>query len=253
MIFRSLCAIFHITCVTLTILIIITNTQKKGKIFIIYYSAYGHVLNLANEICKGIESQGSFDVELYTVADAYVDAKSAPHNMDAKRIFSKDDDRKAFINKYKDTKGVRTEGHILVSDLANADAFLFGIPTRFGMAAGKLKTLMDSTGGLWMSGEGLYGKPAGIFFSTGTLGGGQETTALTWITQLTHHGMIYVPIGYGKIFGKYLTNLKEIHGGSPYGSGTLAGPMGGRQLSDIEKEIAKEQGKYFAGVSKKFL
>ena len=68
---------------------------------------------MANEVLKGIESQGSFDVELYTVPDAYVDAKSAPHNMDAKRVFIKDDDRKQFISKYKDTKDVRTEGHIL--------------------------------------------------------------------------------------------------------------------------------------------
>ena len=207
---------------------------------------------MANEVAKGIESEGSFDVELVTVADAFVDAKSAPHNMEAKRVFVKDDDRKAFIEKYKDTKGVRTEGHILVEDLGKADAFLFGMPTRFGMGPGKLKALMDSTGGFWMSGEGFYGKPAGIFFSTATLGGGQETTPLTWITQLVHHGMIYVPIGYGKTFGQHLTNLKEIHGGSPYGAGTLAGPMGGRQPSDLEKTIANEQGKYFASVAKKF-
>ena len=218
---------------------------------ILYYSAYGHIYQMANEVKKGIETEGSFSVELVTVADAYVDAKKAPHNMDAKRVFLKDDDRKEFITKYKDTKGVRTEGHLLIEDLGKFDAFMFGIPSRYGMAPGKLKSLMDSTGGFWMSGEGFYGKPASIFFSTATLGGGQETIALTWITQLVHHGMIYVPIGYGKTFGKYLTNLKEIHGGSPYGSGTLAAPMGDRQPSDLEKEMAREHGKYFSSVAKK--
>eukprot|EP01083_Nonionella_stella_P090987 254319_1 len=84
---------------------------------------------------------------------------------------------------------------ITASELENADGIIFGIPTRFGMAASQMKSFMDSTGGLWQGGK-LMGKPAGIFVSTGTQGGGQETTAMTWVTQLAHHGMIYVPTGY---------------------------------------------------------
>ena len=207
---------------------------------------------MANEVAKGIKEEGTFNVELYTVSDAMVDKEKAPHNTNAKRIFSSEEGRQSFIDEHKDD-GVCIEGHILVSDLSKADAFLFGIPTRFGMVPGKLKSLMDSTGGLWFSGEGLYGKPAGIFFSTGTQGGGQETTALTFVTQLVHHGMIYVPIGYGKTFGGLLMNLEVTHGGSPYGAGTIAGPTGALQPNKVETDLANAQGKYFASVAKKFL
>ena len=75
--------------------------------------------------------------------------------------------------------------------LTEFDGFLFGLPTRYGMAPAQMKAFIDSTGGLWQKGA-LVGKPAGVFFSTGTQNGGQETTALTFITQLTHHGMIFV-------------------------------------------------------------
>jgi len=132
-------------------------------------------------------------------------------------------------------------------DLAAADAIIFGIPTRFGMAAAQVKALIDRTGGLWMKGA-LVGKPAGIFVSTGTQNGGQETTALTFVTQLVHHGMIFVPIGYAcpKLF-----DLSEPHGGSPYGAGTLAGPKGDRKPSALELEVAEFQGKHITGIAAK--
>ena len=79
--------------------------------------------------------------------------------------------------------------------LADYDGFLFGLSARFGMASAQVKALLDSTGGLWQAGA-LVGKPAGVFFSTGTQNGGQETTALTFVTQLAHHGMVFVPLGY---------------------------------------------------------
>lgn len=75
--------------------------------------------------------------------------------------------------------------------LTEYDGIMFGLPTRFGMAAGQMKAFMDSTGGLWQKGA-LVGKPAGVFFSTATQNGGQETTGFTFLTQLTHHGMIFV-------------------------------------------------------------
>ena len=115
------------------------------------------------------------------------------------------------------------------------------------MAAAQMKAFMDSTGGLWMKGA-LIGKPAGIFFSTGTQGGGQETTALTFVTQLTHHGMIFVPLGYAD---PTIFNMEEVHGGSPYGSGTFAGPDGSRMPSDLEKGLAHTQGKNFGSIVKK--
>lgn len=106
---------------------------------------------------------------------------------------------------------------------------------------------MDSTGGLWKEGK-LVGKPAGVFFSTGVQGGGQETIGLATITFFTHHGMVFVPMGYTnpKMF-----NMDEVHGGSPYGSGTLAGPDGSRMPSDLEKELAVTHGKHFASITDK--
>ncbi|CAE7329042.1 unnamed protein product, partial [Symbiodinium sp. KB8] len=95
--------------------------------------------------------------------------------------------------------------------------------TRFGKIAAQLKAAFDATGGHWQKGA-LRGKPVGLFFSTATQGGGQETTALTAVTQFTHHGMIYVPHGYGSPAIQF--DNSKAHGGSPYGPGTLAGADG---------------------------
>jgi NAD(P)H dehydrogenase (quinone) len=130
-------------------------------------------------------------------------------------------------------------------DLPDADGIMFGIPTRYGMAAAQVKALLDATGSLWTAGK-LIGKPAGIFFSTATQGGGQETTALTFLTQLTHHGMLWVPMGYST---PLLFNMDEVHGGSPYGAGTYAGPDGSRQPTALELDVAKHHGKHFGSIA----
>lgn len=106
---------------------------------------------------------------------------------------------------------------------------------------------MDSTGSLWMTGA-LVGKPAGIFVSTSSQGGGQETVALTTITFLVHQGMIYVPLGYSD---PQVASMDEMHGSSPYGAGTFAKADGSRQPSTLEKSIAENQGKNFAVIASK--
>ncbi|KAK9209477.1 hypothetical protein WN944_001843 [Citrus x changshan-huyou] len=136
---------------------------------------------------------------------------------------------------------------ITPSELAEADGFVFGFPTRFGMMAAQFKAFLDATGGLWRT-QQLAGKPAGMFYSTGSQGGGQETTALTAITQLVHHGMIFVPIGY--TFGAGMFEMEKVKGGSPYGAGTFAGD-GSRQPTELELEQAFHQGKHIAGIAKK--
>ena len=137
---------------------------------------------------------------------------------------------------------------ITARQLAEADGILFGFPTRFGMMAAQMKAFFDSTGGLWQE-QSLAGKPAGVFFATGTQGGGQETTALTAVTQLTHHGMLFVPVGYTHGAGMFA--MDEVKGGSPYGAGTFASKDGSRTPSDAELALAAHQGKYFAGIAKK--
>ncbi|KAJ6368628.1 hypothetical protein OIU78_001080 [Salix suchowensis] len=170
---------------------------------------------------------------------------------------------------------------IKVDELVNADGFLFGFPTRFGSMAAQMKAFFDSTHELWMK-QKLAGVPAGFFVSTGTQGGGQETTAkelfgirglpipgtdwesiansskkVVWsekkgwtaITQLVHHGMVFVPIGY--TFGAGMFRMDSIRGGSPYGAGVLSGD-GTREPSATELALAEHQGKYMATVVKRF-
>src|ERR1700685_1347621 len=105
-------------------------------------------------------------------------------------------------------------------DLLKYDAFIFGIPTRYGNFPAQWKAFWDRTGGVWMSG-GYWGKYAGVFVSSGTPGGGQESTALAAMRTLSRHGIIYVPLGYKTAF-PLLGNLEEVHGGSPWGAGTFA-------------------------------
>jgi multimeric flavodoxin WrbA len=106
------------------------------------------------------------------------------------------------------------------ADLTNHDAFIFGVPTRYGNMPAQWKAFWDATGGLWAQGA-LHGKYAGVFVSTGTPGGGQEQTVLSHMSTFTHHGINFVPFGYKNAFPQ-LTNLTEVHGGSPWGAGTFA-------------------------------
>lgn len=127
-------------------------------------------------------------------------------------------------------------------DLMWADGILFGFPTRFGTAPAQVKAFWDSTGQMWQQGK-LAGKAAGIFFSTATQGGGQETTALTFLPNLVHHGMMFVPSGYTS---PKLFDNSVVHGGSAWGAGTFAGGDGSRQPSELELEICEIQGKNFS-------
>jgi NAD(P)H dehydrogenase (quinone) len=105
-------------------------------------------------------------------------------------------------------------------ELVQYDAFLFGIPTRYGNFPAQWKTFWDRAGGVWQSG-GYAGKYAGLFVSSASLGGGQESTAIATMSTLAHHGIIYVPFGYSHDFAS-MTRLDEVHGGGPWGAGTFA-------------------------------
>ncbi|CAE6968912.1 unnamed protein product [Symbiodinium sp. CCMP2592] len=201
--------------------------QKKAaspSVAIIYYSTYGHIKALADEIKAGLEAAG-VNVDLFQVPETLpaevLKAMSAP---------GKPED-------------VMTLDYDFLKELPNYDGFMFGMPTRFGMMAGQMKTFFDSTGQLWASGA-LAGKLAATFVSTGTQQGGQETTHFTAVTQLVHHGMAYVPLGY-QAGGEGQFDLSEIHGGSPWGASTLAGGDGSRQPSAKELAIANKQGQVF--------
>ncbi|KAJ8508710.1 hypothetical protein ONZ45_g9035 [Pleurotus djamor] len=196
------------------------KTTMAPKVAIITYSMYGHINKVADAVLAGIKEAGG-------TADRYQVAETLPQEVLTKMYAP----AKADIPL------------ITPEILATYDAFLIGIPTRYGNFPAQWKAFWDSTGQLWASGA-LAGKYAGVFISTASLGGGQESTAIASMSTLAHHGIIYVPLGYSRTFGQ-LTNLTEVHGGSPWGAGTFAGPDGSRQPSALELEIATIQGKYF--------
>src|SRR5262249_23767160 len=133
--------------------------------------------------------------------------------------------------------------------LADADAVIFGTPTRFGNMAAQMRNFLDQTGGLWVQGA-LIGKVGSVFCSTGTQHGGEETTITSFHTTLLHLGMVIVGVPYSC---KELTNMAEITGGSPYGAGTLAGADGSRWPSANELAIARFQGRHVAEITKKLV
>ncbi|KAA3461178.1 putative NAD(P)H dehydrogenase (quinone) FQR1-like 2 [Gossypium australe] len=196
------------------------------KVFIVFYSMYGHVEKLAKRMKKGVEGVEGVEAVLYRVPETLPDE---------------------VLEHMKAPPKAPEVPEIKAEELAVADAILFGFPTRYGCMAAQMKAFFDSTGQLWKE-QTLVGKPAGFFVSTGTQGGGQETTAWTAITQLAHHGMLFVPIGY--TFGDDMSNIDFIHGGSPYGAGVYAGD-GTREPIEIELALAEHQGKYMAGVAKR--
>ena len=132
------------------------------------------------------------------------------------------------------------------AELAGYDAIIFGTPTRFGNMAAQMRNFLDQTGGLWAKGA-LVGKVASVFTSTGT-GGGNESTIISFVTTLMHHGMIYVGLPYAC---PELADITEVKGGSPWGAATIAGPDGSRKPSAKELAQATFQGKHVAAIANK--
>lgn len=200
---------------------------SKTKVYIIYYSMYGHVAQLAKRQKAGVDSVPGCEGILYQVKE------TLSPEITAKMHAPPQPEDIPFA-----TPNILTE----------ADGFLFGIPTRFGNPAAQFKTFWDSTGQLWAKGA-LQGKPFGLFVSTATQGGGQELTAVTSLSNFVHHGMIYIPIGGA--FGEPMSIVDQVRGGSAWGAGTFASGTGARQPTQTELDFAECQGKYTAGVIKK--
>ncbi|KAM1006330.1 hypothetical protein ACFX13_003111 [Malus domestica] len=207
------------------------QAQRKLKVFIVFYSMYGHVEILARRIKKGVDSIDGVEGFLFRVPETL-----SPEVLEQMKVPKKKD-------------GNADEVPVILPErLAEADGLLFGFPTRYGSMAAQMKAFFDSTGQLWRE-QRLAGVPAGFFVSTGTQGGGQETTAWTAITQLAHHGMVYVPIGY--TFGAGMFEMDSLRGGSPYGAGVFSGD-GTRKPSETELDLAEHHGKYMAGIVQRF-
>lgn len=194
--------------------------MSAPRVAIVIYSLYGHIAKLAEGVKNGV-SAGGGTATIYqiqeTLSEDILKLVRAPPRPDYPIL--------------------------LPDDMVNFDAFLFGVPTRYGNFPVQWKAFWDATGPLW-SKSLLAGKMCGVFTSTGTQGGGQEVTISNTLSTFVHHGMIYVPLGYKDTFPQ-LSDLTEIHGGSSWGAGTFAGTDGARQPSALELEIAAAQGKGF--------
>lgn len=200
------------------------------KVAIIYYSTYGHILSLAEEIKAGVEKSGKATaVDIFQVPETL-----SPEVLEKLHAAPK------------------ANYPIATNDtLTEYDAFVFGYPTRFGTLPAQFVDFLGATGGLWATGA-LHGKPVSLFTSVSSPGGAQETPFRNFFSYIAHHGLIYVPLGYAKAFAE-ITNMDEVHGGTPYGAVTFAGTDGSRQPSDLEKKIANIQGETFAETAVKFV
>jgi NAD(P)H dehydrogenase (quinone) len=131
--------------------------------------------------------------------------------------------------------------------LAEADALLFGTPTRFGNMAARMRNFLDQTGGLWARGA-LVGKIGSVFTSTASQHGGAKTTLTSFHTMLLHHGMLIAGVPYTE---PRLTAMTGLSGGTPYGASTVTGADGARLPSENELAIARFQGRHVAGIARK--
>ncbi|HRE04032.1 MAG TPA: NAD(P)H:quinone oxidoreductase [Opitutaceae bacterium] len=201
----------------------------KTKIKVIFHSLYGHVYTLAEAVAAGAREVPGVEVELLQVQETLPD--SVLEKMGALAA------KKAFA-------------HIPVADpkrLAEADGIIFGAGTRYGSAPAQLQSFFDATGSLWATGA-LVGKAGGVFTSSATQHGGQETTLISMQTFLFHQGMVVVGVPYA---AQEQMTMAEISGGSPYGSSTITGGQGQRLPSSNELAIARFQGRHTAQIAVK--
>lgn len=194
------------------------------KLLVLYYSTYGHVETLAGAVAEGARSVDGVEVTVKRVPELMPEEVAKKHGVKL--------DQSAPVASPK--------------ELGEYDAIIFGTPTRFGNMAAQMRNFLDQTGSLWMQGT-LVGKVGSVFASIGT-GGGNESTILTFIPTLLHHGMVYVGLPYSC---PELSDISEVRGGSPYGAATIAGADGSRQPGAKELAMARFQGKHVAGITAK--
>ncbi len=199
------------------------------KIHAVFYSMYGHIYTMAEAIAAGAREVTGAEVQLFQVPELM-----PPEVLEKAGAAGA---RKAFA-------------HIPVikpDQLVDADAIIFGTPTRFGNMAAQMRNFLDQTGQLWFHGK-LIGKVGSVFASSASQHGGQETTITSFHTTLLHHGMIVVGVPYSE---QRLVTMSELSGGTPYGATTITGGDGKRMPSENELAIARFQGKHVAQIAAK--
>lgn len=191
-----------------------------AEILVLYYSRKGSTAELARQVCRGVESTPGAVAKLRTVAPVTAESEATPIPVPSSGA-----------------------PYATLEDLRKADGLALGSPTRFGNMAAPLKHFLDGTSALWVSGD-LVGKPAGVFTSTQTMHGGQESTLLSMMIPLLHHGMVLVGVPYTE---RALNRTRS--GGTPYGPSHVAGDSPGNALTDDEKIMAQVLGKRLAQIA----
>lgn len=199
------------------------------NVLIAYYSTYGHTFKMAQAVAEGAQGADGTEVRLRRIPELH-EAKQA---LSAQEYYVQAQQQQADIPE------------VTHDDLRWADGIIWGTPTRYGNMTAQMKQFLDTTGGLWQQGS-LEDKPTGIFTSTATIHGGQESTILTSLVPLLHLGMIFVGTPYGQ--NPQIMTTDGI-GGSPYGPATLAGGDGSRQPVDEELATARNLGSRVAKVA----
>ena len=200
-------------------------------VHIVFYSMFGHVYQMAEAVAEGAREVGGTQVGLFQAGE------TLPNEILVETGAGEARAQFAHIP-------IATVDH-----LAEADAIIFGTPTRFGNMCAQMRAFLDKTGPLWAAGA-LIGKVGSVFASTASQHGGQETTIISFLFTLLHHGMIIVGVPYSE---QRLLDLEEITGGTPYGATTIAGADGSRWPTENELAIARFQGKHVAEVTSRLL
>lgn len=199
------------------------------KVQVVFYSMYGHTYRMAEAVAEGVRQIPGAEVTLHQVPELIPEEALVKSGaMKAREAFA----------------------HIPVAQvdkLPEADAIIFGTPTRFGNMCAQMRNFMDRTTKLWLAGA-LIGKAGSVFASTASQHGGQETTIMSFYNTLIHLGMVIVGVPYSE---PRLLNMKEITGGTPYGATTLADADGSRQPTENELAIARFQGAHVARIAEK--
>ena len=199
------------------------------RVLIVHYSMYGHTYKMAEAVAAGV----------HEVAGCEAVVKRVPETLPTEVL--------GMMGALDAQQGMATIPIAMVNDLAEADAIIFGTPTRFGNMCGQMRQFLDATGGLWTKGS-LVGKVGSVFTCSATQHGGQESTILSFHTTLLHHGMVVVGLPYA--FAGQM-GVTEITGCSPYGASTIAGGQGERMPSANELAGARYQGAHVARIALK--
>jgi NAD(P)H:quinone oxidoreductase type IV len=199
------------------------------QVQVIFYSSHGHTFQMAEAVAAGVREVAGVEASLWQVPELVPEDVLEKSGAKAAR------ERFAHVST------------ATPAQLSEADAIIFGTPTRFGNMCAQMRNFLDQTGGLWMQG-GLVGKVGSVFTSTATQHGGQESTLLSFHTTLLHHGMVIVGVPYSE---QRQMTMNEISGGSPYGATTITAGDGSRQPSENELAIARFQGRHVAEIAKR--